>query len=127
MRIIGIKTLSLFVSTVMLASMMMTSSYHYYGSWTLRYNVSGYSDHTSHTYYLAVHDHYRIEVTSTAGSQTPGVKLTLNGVVQYLTGTGSLTTYDYTGTTMPTLTMILRYKSGAGPLYMAGNIQVEDD
>lgn len=127
MKIIGMKILSLFVSTIMLSSMMMTSGYHYYGSWSLKYSVPGYSDHTAHTYYLAVHDHYRIEATSSGGTQTPGVKLTLNGVVQYLTGGGSLTTYDYTGTTSPTLTMILRYKSGAGSLYVSGNIQVEDD
>lgn len=115
---IGLKIASIVLSTLVLSS-MICSSRSIYSNWSLYYTGSDVGSQLTRNYNPPVYRHYRFTTTSMYGSCT--TKITCNGVIKYLNG---VTTFDYYGTTSPSITLKLEGYTAGSPASMSGTMEV---
>ncbi len=128
MKIAVIKLFSVVVLTILMTSSIIPIRYTTYCNWSLNYNNTYPSlSHMYREYHPSAYDHYRVAATSQTGSGDYWTEFSLNGVKKYIYNSGSWFTYDYNGTSSPTLSMTFKVSDGTGSVSMSGNVQVYND
>ena len=127
MKRLGIKIISLLVSAVFMSSVIQLR-YTTYCNWSLNYNSTNPSlSRMYREYHPSAYDHYRVAATSQSGYGDYWTEFSLNGYKKYIYSAGSWFTYDYNGSSSPTLSMTLKISDGTGGVSMSGNVQVYND
>ncbi len=130
MKSIGFYFFFVVVSTALMMSSFIPLRYTTYCNWSLYfYSPNSSSNHIYEEYHPAAYDHYRVAATSQTqtGNRDFWTEFSLNGVKKYIYNAGSWFTYDYNGSSSPTLSMTLKISDGTGGVSMSGNVQVYND
>ena len=127
MRKTRTRRLASFIITVGIISVMFLGevaaySYSFYCNWSVYYTGTTTGSHLSETHTPPVHNHYRINVTSSGGSCQ--ARVSFNGVVK-LMDSGCYTA-EYLGTTRPNISFQLQNYSSGSSASKGGTIEYSD-
>lgn len=130
MNSIGIKIFSGVVIAILMASFFIPLRYTTYCNWSLVfYSPNSSSNQMYKEYHPSAYDHYRVAATNSgrSGNRDFYTVVSLNGVTHNLYNQGDFHTFNYNGTTSPTLSFSFVVSNGYGDAYMSGDVQVYND